>query len=180
MKDTITDTFLRLLDEYEFKDITVTMICSAVPVSRTAFYRYFKDKNGIQEYFVCRDYEKKCLPIFRFHLKEQGTKCFFSQIREQKEIYNKIFKIDNGLTLYRSLKTAYRIGFEKRKEFSYPSKWSDRTFDPEVFFEYACSGIAAVVVAWMRNGMKPSEERIAKDLYIMMSNTLEDVRDHYT
>ena len=180
MKDIITDSFIKLWEERDYKDITVTMICSAVPISRTAFYRYFKDKKSIVRYFVLRDYEANCFPVFRFHLKERGTRYFFSHISDQKKIYLKIYEIDDGMLLFQSLIAAYRVGFERRKEYSNPTNWVDRTFDPEIFFEYACTGIASVILYWIRNGMKPSEDRMAKNLYIMISESLEKVRDHYT
>ena len=180
MKDAIANSLMRLMNEHEYRDITITMICKDVPVSRTAFYRYFSDKDSVLQYCVLRDYEKKCLPIFRFHLKEIGTACFFSYIAESPSFYLRLRDIDQGHLLMQSLKSAYRVGFERREEYSLPSSNKISGFDSEVFFEYACTGIAAVVTMWIKSGMKRPVDQIAKDLYIMMSEPLGDVRDKCT
>lgn len=180
MKNQIAETLIRLLDDHPYSEITVTMICGSVPVSRTAFYRYFRDKEDVLFYFVSSEYLEKCFPIFRFHLQEKGTVCFFSYILESKERYRKLCEIDKGILLYRALKAAYRIGFERRREYSLPVPVKKRSFDPEVFFEYATSGIAAVVIRWIREGMQIPPEQIAEDLFIMLSEPLGVVRDHYT
>lgn len=180
MKDIIAESFVKLFEEHDYNTITVTMICQAVPISRTSFYRYFSSKEEILLYYVQSDYERNCLPIFRFHIKEQGTKCFFSYIREHKSFYIKLYEIDQGDLLFRCLKAAYYIGFTRRSEYSRPVRKRITTFDPAIFFEYSCSGIAGVVVSWVRNGMKVSDEKMAADLYIMFSEPLGKVRDYYT
>lgn len=133
MKNEIAEAMIRLLDDHPYSEITVTMICGSVPVSRTAFYRYFHDKEDVLFYFVSLEYLEKCFPIFRFHLKEKGTVCFFSYILESKERYMKLYEIDQGIFLFRALKAAYRIGFERRREYSMPVSAKNRFFDPEVF-----------------------------------------------
>ena len=180
MKDAIANSLIKLMNEHAYHEITITMICREVPVSRTAFYRYFSGKDSILKYCVIRDYEKKCLPIFRFHLKEIGTACFFTYIIESADFYRRLYDIDQGRLLMQCLKSAYRVGFERRDEYSLPSSKKVSGFDPEVFFEYACTGIAAVVTIWIKNGMKRPVDQIAKDLYVMMSEPLGDVRDKYT
>lgn len=141
---------------------------------------YFRSKSEILTYYAVQDYEKNCLPIFRFHLKEKGTACFFSYIAEHRSFYEKVYGIDQGATLFHCLKAAYRIGFERRAEYSLQTPRKGRSFDPEVFYEYACSGIAAVVVAWVRSRMETPVEQVGRDLFVMMSETLSDVRDKYT
>jgi len=180
MKNSITDTFLKLWLTQEYGDITVKMICSDVPISRTAFYRHFNNKEDIVFHFVSRDFVENCLPIFRFHLREQGVQCFFSYIREHRDIYMKIYAVDDGILLFRCLKAAYKIGFERRQEYSRNVVRRDTTFNPNVFFEYACSGIAAVVSTWIKDGMVTPDNIIARDLYIMMSEKLGVVRDYFT
>lgn len=180
MKERIARTFEELWEKQPYGDITVSMICNAVPVSRTAFYRHFKDKKSIVQYCVTHDYEISCMPIFRFHLKEKGTACFFAHIAEKKDFYIRLYQLDDGILLFQCLKAAYRLGFEKRKDYSLPASRSSVSFDPEILYEYACSGIAAVVIHWIRENMRTPIPDMARDLYIMMSENLSTVRDRYT
>ncbi|MBQ6583360.1 MAG: TetR/AcrR family transcriptional regulator C-terminal domain-containing protein [Mogibacterium sp.] len=179
MKDKIANAFLQIWERERYEDISVKTVCEAVPVSRTAFYNHFAGKEDVLVYLCTRDFETKCLPIFRFHLKEVGTKCFFSYIRENRSFYEKLYRIDNGILLNQCLKAAYYVGFERRKEYSTAVTKRSRTFHPEVFYEYSCSGIAGVIIGWIRNGMTVPEEHMARDLYIMMAEPLSVVRDYY-
>ena len=43
-EDKIIRSFKKLVNEYSFEKITVTMIAEDVGISRPIFYRYFKDK----------------------------------------------------------------------------------------------------------------------------------------
>ena len=37
----IKSTFFELLNQYDFSDITVKMICESAPINRSTFYRYY-------------------------------------------------------------------------------------------------------------------------------------------
>ena len=115
MEESVILAFAELLKRYDYGEISVKMICAEVPVSRTAFYRYFTDKEDVLTAFIKKEYLEKCFPVFRFHLKETGTRCFFTYIKENREIYLKLYGYDRGVLLYRCLKKAYKVGFEKRK-----------------------------------------------------------------
>ncbi len=180
MKDRIAETFERLWEERSYEEITISLICEHVPVSRTAFYHHFKDKKSVVNYCVARDFETNCMPVFRFHLKETGTACFFTHIKNKKDFYKNLYELDDGISLFQSLKAAYKVGFERRKEYSLPVSRHESSFNPEIFYEYSCSGIAAVVIHWIREDMRTPVNRMAKDLYIMMSENLSEVRDRYT
>lgn len=180
MKDLIADVFIRLWETCRYEDLSVKLICKTIPVSRTVFYRHFSGKEDILVYCCCRDFERNCLPIFRFHLKARGTQCFFSYIRENRSFYEKLYGLDSGVLLNKCLKAAYLIGFERRKEYSVKVSKRSKTFQPEVFYEYSCSGIAGVVIKWIKDGMEVPETLMAQDLYIMMAEPLSVVRDYYT
>ncbi len=52
------------------------------------------------------------------------------------------------------------------------------TINPEVFFQYSSSGIAAVVIYWIKQNMQIPEATIARELYLMMEEPLGIVRDY--
>ena len=43
MKDTIINTFLNLLNDLDYEDISIKLICEKCYISRTTFYKYFKN-----------------------------------------------------------------------------------------------------------------------------------------
>ena len=47
----IEDTFLHLLKEKSFVNITIKDICDEAMISRSTFYSHYKDKYDLLEYF---------------------------------------------------------------------------------------------------------------------------------
>lgn len=179
MKDRIAETLRNLMDVQNYSKISVKNICENVPISRTAFYHYFDNKEDVVAYFVKQDFLHNCFPIFKFHLKETGTKTFFSYLKVHKSFYVKLYHVNGGELLFKSLKNAYHAAFERIQEFTKNSLRKQSPINPEVFYQYASSGIAAVVIYWIKDGMKIPEEVIAKELYLMMEEPLGIVRDCY-
>lgn len=56
MKDKIADTLVSLMENHTFSKISVKMICENVPISRTAFYHYFGNKEEVVAYFIEQDF----------------------------------------------------------------------------------------------------------------------------
>lgn len=50
-KKNIEDTFLQLIKEKSFVDITIKDICDEAMISRSTFYAHYKDKYDLLEYF---------------------------------------------------------------------------------------------------------------------------------
>lgn len=50
-KKNIEDTFLNLIKEKPFSDITIKDICDDAMISRSTFYAHYKDKYDLLEYF---------------------------------------------------------------------------------------------------------------------------------
>lgn len=80
--------------------------------------------------------------------------------------------------MFKCLKTAYYSAFERREEFT-QIVMKKSSINPEIFFQYSSSGIASVVLYWLKDNMKIPEEIIAKELYLMMEEPLGIVRDYY-
>lgn len=51
--------------------------------------------------------------------------------------------------------------------------------DKEVYLHYAVSGIASVIVYWVEKDFTIPVEKIAGDLRIMLTKSLQEVRDYY-
>lgn len=57
-KDDISFSFFRLLFKRSYHDISITEICELSKVSRTTFYRYFRDKEDILIVFIDDRFEE--------------------------------------------------------------------------------------------------------------------------
>ncbi|MFZ7121116.1 MAG: TetR/AcrR family transcriptional regulator [Eubacteriaceae bacterium] len=179
MKDQISQVIINLLEINLYKDIYVSTICEKVPISRQTFYRYFHSKDAVIEWFIEQDFMKNAFPLFRYHLKEKGVSAFFSYIKENPLFYQRILEHDNGILLEHCLKKAYNTAADYTSTFSLPVKKRCYTINPKVYRLYAINGIVAILIYWIQDNMKISEEDIAKDLYLMMEEPLGIVRDYY-
>lgn len=52
----LSQAFLRLLNQYPFSEITITMICQEALISRQTFYQIFENKEEIIKYLITNDY----------------------------------------------------------------------------------------------------------------------------
>lgn len=51
-KKSLTDALLKVMEQYDFKEITVTQISQEAKLSRKTFYRLFKNKEEILDQFL--------------------------------------------------------------------------------------------------------------------------------
>lgn len=179
MKTTITNTLIKLMETTNYNQISVSMICKAVPISRPTFYKYFHDKDNVIEWFVKNDFLENCYPVFKFHLKERGVQTYFSYLKNHKKFYIDLCNINQGTFIHHCFQKAYIAAIANIQEYSKKVSSYSYIVDINVFTLYSCSGIASVVVHWIKNGMTIPEEKIAKDLYYMMEKSLTDVRDYH-
>jgi len=180
-QDKIADCLVELLKSLPYCKITVQMICQQTPVSRNTFYYYFENKDKLVEWICRNDFMKYCLPYFNIRENNIGAKSFFVCIKKNRLFYESIYAYDSGMLLHRCLANSYRCASEKENlaQFSHPVQNKQPRVNKEVYHSYCDNGIAAVVVLWIREGMKDSIEAYARDIAIMLTNSLEDVRDKY-
>ena len=114
-KEIITQSFVRLLDAVPFDHITTQMILDESGVSRSTFYRYFKEKYNVMTWYYqahieemrdkrdFRDYRlflidfckfiKENNPYFSRVIKTEGTNSFFPFLSElSMQYYESIYK----------------------------------------------------------------------------------------
>lgn len=166
----ILNAFNRLITEHNFQKISVDMIVSEAAVSRSTFYRYFKDKydvmnanfRNILDYYVApersqnyRDlcfhlfsYGQKHLNIFRRALESTGFNSFSNFIYEY------------------SYKTALAITQSNR---------NGEGFTPaeELQVDVFCNGICAVYKKLVCQRYQIDASQAADALYEMMPESLK-------
>ena len=86
--NTIIDAFNRLIAEKDFNKISVEMIMEKAGISRSTFYRHFKDKYDVMnanyknllDYFIdpakSSNYRELCFHLFEYGQKNEKQACF--------------------------------------------------------------------------------------------------------
>ena len=179
MKQTIANILIELLERHFYKDISVRIICESVPISRSSFYNYFKNKDEIVKWFITQDYMANAFPIFKFHLKEKGVQTFFDYLKRNKNFYKKIYEYDDGNFLRECFMEAYFHSFSFIKDISLNVDKKKGHINPDIFITYFSGGMSCVIAQWIKNDMDISEEDMAKDTYLMMEQPMGIVRDYY-
>ncbi len=166
----IVDAFNRLIAEKDFNKISVDMIMEKASVSRSTFYRYFKDKYDVMnanyknllDYFIDPDkssnYRELC-----FHLFEYG----------QKNLA--IFKNALNSTGFNSFSNfIYDYSYENALAITKANR-NGEGFTPaeELQVDVFCNGICAVYKNMVQQRYKISAEEAADALYEMMPESLK-------
>lgn len=166
----IIEGFNKLISEIDFQNISVEMIMKEAQVSRSTFYRYFKDKYDVMnanyknmlDYYIrpekSSNYRDLC-----YHLFEYGQK----NLKILKRALDSTGFNSLGNFIYEySYKTALAITKENR---------DGKGFTPveELQVDIFCNGICAVYknIASQRYAISPSEA--ADALYEMMPESLK-------
>lgn len=178
MKEKIAKTMMELMKVHHYSDITIQMICDATPVSRNSFYYHFKSKQDLLEWICIWNYQTYCLPD---HYDEGETKTLLQYIYRFQDFYREIYNTDGGILLQHCLKEAHISGTskEKVKEYTTLQQGPWRKINKNVYLNYATSGIAAVLTYWVATDFSIPIDDIAKDLAIMLTKPLTEVRDRY-
>jgi len=166
----ILSAFNRLIVEHDFQKISVEMIVEEAGISRSTFYRYFKDKyevmnanfKALLDYYVApersRNYRDLCyhlfeyaqdnLKIFRRALDSTGFNSFSNYIYE--------YSYQTALAITRSNRNGE--GFTPAEE-----------LQVDVF----CNGICAVYKNLVRQRYRIDASTAADALYEMMPESLK-------
>lgn len=147
----IITAFVRLLQEREINEISVTEICSAANVNRTTFYANYVDIYALAD-AVQRELENEVFDLYR----ENGNHNYssdnflklFYHIKENPIFYKTYFKLD---TDGRFRLAEYDIG-------QAAAYYGNRNI--EYHIEFFRSGLNAVIKKWLANDCRESPEEI--------------------
>ena len=168
--NSIIDAFNRLIAEKDFNKITVEMIMEKAGVSRSTFYRYFKDK-----YDVMNANYKNLLDYYLDPSRSTNYRdlCFHLFEYAQKNLA--IFKNALGSTGFNSFGNyIYTYSYEKALEITKANR-DGQGFTPteELQVDVFCNGICAVYKNLVEQRYKMSAQEAADALYEMMPESLK-------
>ena len=91
-EDKIIKSFKKLVNEYSFDKITVTMIAEDVGISRPIFYRHFKDKYELMDYMLYNEVTKELEVLLEHNMILEAIKYLFTHIINEAKLYRKLFE----------------------------------------------------------------------------------------
>ena len=167
---TIVGAFNRLIMEHDFQKISVDMILKEAAVSRSTFYRYFKDKyevmnanyKNLLDYYVSpqrsRNYRDLCYHLFEYG--QENLKVF------KRALDSTGFNSFSNFIYEYSYRTALAITKANRNGAGF-------TPTEELQVDVFCNGICAVYKNIVCQRYKIDASAAADALYEMMPESLK-------
>lgn len=159
VKNRIAEAFLQLLNEYSVEDaetITISQITSRAGVSRMAYYRNFKSKLDVINYYLSETLWKKLhqeLPTnYKFWSVEYGTKFYNLMKAHQKTLL---------LLKKHGYASSILSAFNSRNE----EVLGDMPHSSIARFTiyYTAGASYNAMMQWLEDGCKESPEEMSKD-----------------
>lgn len=147
----IEGAFVKLLQDQEFSQLTVTNICKAAGVNRTTFYANYLDVCDLAE-AVQKRLEEEVLGLYRDERENKyNSNDFLKLFRHIRE--NQLF-----------YKTYFKLGMDGRFQITeYDTRQAAEYFDNrhiEYHMEFFRNGLTAILKMWLKNGCRESPEEL--------------------
>lgn len=169
----------KLMLTNRFRKITIQMICSEAHVTRQTFYNYFNDKEDALRWIVENDYQKNVVPMVTNKIGSATVVMHFRYVREKGGFYSNLYQIDGGMLLHKLLMQAFDTIRPALHEIADTRIKNVGSVRLDLYLRYYHSGIASIVVHWIKGGFEISEAEIAQTQTILLNNSMRDVRIHY-
>ncbi len=151
-KEKLAKALLIIMEQYDFKEITITQLSQEAGLSRKTFYRLFKSKEELMNFFFEGLY-RECLKQIRSRQLRHYwdvVQCYFDFCEERKELLL-LLKRNNLLALL--FEGSYKFSF---KVFEYVR--SKETADAYSGFlpyllAYSVGGMYSMLLKWVENDM---------------------------
>ena len=156
----IQDAFLELSKTKLISKITVTDICNLADVNRTTFYSNYEDIDALVVSIVSELHQKLVSVMTKYDkmdneefyiallniIKENATLCLIMPQLSERE--------------FKAMKIDFSLPIKSRNRKAHP----DQPKGFNIAMEYIMWGTGLVIVKWLRRGMNPPVEVLAKQL----------------
>lgn len=149
-KQRIISTFLKLLDEKSFEEMTVKEITEQAQIGRKTFYLHYYDKYDLLNTLVKIELDELhaiCEAKREVGLRE-GTIIWFTYFEERKEFFQRLFTLQSNeaykkrLQIFIVNELRYKI---KEKEIT------EKGMNHELFLSFFASGIIELIELFINN-----------------------------
>ncbi len=179
VREQIAKTLMELMLQIPYKQISIKHICECIPLSRRSFYSYYCNKDSLLESIIIEDFMKNAFPIIKSGMGKKGTRAFFKYIQDKHAFYKAVCAINDGDFLFHSLVKAYGVATDNVNEYAHPVRSDKKKINPNIYRLYTHSGIASIVLYWIREDMAISVKDISRDTALVIELPHSYVRDNY-
>jgi len=151
-----------VMEQYDFKEITITQLSQETDLSRKTFYRLFKSKDEVINFFFEKLY-KECLMQIKLRQLQHYwdvVQCYFDFCKERKELLSLLKRNNLLVTLFEG---SYKYSF---KGFEYVrSKETADNYSSSLpyLLAYSIGGMYSMLLKWVESDMNiPSSLLIEK------------------
>lgn len=175
----LSDTFMEMMEEKKFDDITVNELCERAMVRRATFYKHFEDKYDFFGFFIRRikngflekipAYEKSDTDDTPFAYYIYITKRCVGFIKEHEKMVRNAVKSNMFPTLLEIfLDEVYGDVVLDMKEME--KKGTKFVAAPEILSSFFIGGIIQSIRFWMANPNAMSEEKLIEGICAVLNS----------
>lgn len=149
--DLISNALIELIYVKKIDLITITELCDKAKVSRRTFYRHFKDKNAVVDYYVTKIMKSLALEL-KIHSK-QDKRAFILDFFNFMEPYTKLLLVLNSNELGDIIFTSY-IKCVTTITFPNTSSPDMHSSNSHYNMAFILGGLWSLLTFWIMNGCK--------------------------
>lgn len=161
-KEKFSKALLIVMEQYDFREITITQLSQEAGLSRKTFYRLFKGKEELMDFFFENLYKECLIQIKSRQLQHYWdvVQCYFDFCEERKELLSLLKRNNLLVPLFEG---SYKYSF-KVFEYVRSKETADiySSFLPYLL-AYSIGGMYSMLLKWVESDMGiPSSVLIEK------------------
>lgn len=168
----LAESLIDLMNTHSINKITVKDIVDNCGLTRQTFYRYFKDKFDLVNWYFEKIADKSFKKMGNGLTLEEGLIKKFQYIRKEQNFFRQAFLIDdcNSLINY-DFSCIYNFYLNVIKCNTHAAISKEIDFALRLY----CHGAISMTIEWIKNDLSPTEEEMAKNLIDSMPKQLADI-----
>lgn len=172
-KAKLVSTFMTLIRERDFENLTVNDICEAADVRRATFYKHYSDKYDFFKYIVSTlraDFDRKWIST------PEGSLCdyFISYAFSLVDFFDENDVIIKNIAASAVSSAMFSIviseNFLETKRKIAEAKGDKIPHALEVFTPMLVGGVFHTLLDWAKNGKRLKKEELKSELEVMIKN----------
>lgn len=158
-----------LAKDRDFEDITVAEICAASRVSKSTFYRHFRDKYDVVEWYLQDILSESMMRLGTVHDWSSGITLFCRQLAQSRDLLESFSHVRG----YESLRKANKR--TAARDFAVLTKARLQGPDAVVEFQarYFATVLVDVICDWIEQGMRRPIDELTRLVLTMLPEELE-------
>lgn len=162
-KKKLVNALLVIMEQYDFKEITITQISQEANLSRKTFYRLFKNKEELINFFFESLYKECFSQIKSRQIRHYWdvVQCYFDFCEERKDLLL-LLKQNHLLALL--FEGSYKYSFKVFEHVR--SKETADTYSSLLpyLLAYSVGGMYSMLLKWVENGMDIPSSLLIEEL----------------